>query len=94
MRAKSLQSCLTLHDPMDYSPQAPQFMGFSRQEPWCGLPCPPPGELPDPEIKPVSLTSPASAGGFFTADTPWEAPSREECISDIDLLTLVSCRVT
>ena len=37
--------------------QAPLFMGFSRQEYWCGLPCPPPGELPYPGIK---LTSPAS----------------------------------
>jgi len=29
-------------------------MGFSRQEYWSGLPCPPPGDLPDPEIEPVS----------------------------------------
>ena len=28
--------------------------GFSRQEYWSGLPCPPPGDLPDPEIEPVS----------------------------------------
>ena len=33
------------------SRQAPQFMGFSRQEYWSGLPCPPPGDLPDPGIK-------------------------------------------
>ena len=32
-------------------------MGFSRQEYWSGLPCPPPGDLPDPGIKPVSLMS-------------------------------------
>jgi len=37
--------------------QAPPSMGFSRQEYWSGLPCPPPGDLPDPGIKP---TSPAS----------------------------------
>ena len=30
-------------------------MGFSRQEYWNGLPCPPPGDLPDPRIEPVSL---------------------------------------
>ena len=48
-------------------------MGFSRQEYWSGLPCPPPGDLPDPGIKPTSLMSPASAGGFFTASAPWEA---------------------
>jgi len=40
-------------------------MGFSRQDYWSGLPCPPPGNLPDPGIKPISLTSPASAGRFF-----------------------------
>ena len=37
--------------------QAPLSMGFSRQEYWSGLPCPPPGGLPDPGIEPVSLTS-------------------------------------
>ena len=34
--------------------QAPLFMGFSRQEYWNGLPCPPPVDLPNPGIKPVS----------------------------------------
>ena len=29
-------------------------MGFSRQEYWSGFPCPPPGDLPDPGIKPAS----------------------------------------
>ena len=38
-------------------------MGFLRQEYWSGLPFPPPGDLPDPGIKPVS---PALAGEFFT----------------------------
>ena len=33
--------------------------GFSRQEHWSGLPCPPPGDLPSPGIKPASLMSPA-----------------------------------
>ena len=39
--------------------QAPQAMGFSRQEYWNGLPCPAPGHLPDPWIEPASPTSPA-----------------------------------
>ena len=43
--------------------QAPLPMGFFRQEYWSGLPCPPPGDLPDPGIVP---TCPALAGGFFT----------------------------
>ena len=39
--------------------QAPLSMGFSRQEYWSGLPCPPPGDLPDPGIEPTSPESPA-----------------------------------
>ena len=46
--------------------QALLSMGFSRQEYWSVLSCPPPGDLPDPEIKPRSLMSPALAGRFFT----------------------------
>ena len=45
--------------------QAPLFMGISGQEYWSGLPCPPPGDLPNPGIESTSLTSPALAGGFF-----------------------------
>ena len=40
--AKSPQSCLTLCDPMDSSPQAPLSTGFFRQEYWSGLPFPSP----------------------------------------------------
>ena len=47
--------------------------GFSRQEYWSGLPCPAPGNLPDPGIKPASLTSPALAGQFFTTRATGEA---------------------
>ena len=50
--------------------QAPLSMGFSRKEHWSVLPCPPPGDLPDPGIDPMSLMSPASAGGFFIAEAP------------------------
>ena len=45
--------------------QAPLSMRFFRQEYWNGLPCPSPGNLPNPRIKPVSLKSPAPAGEFF-----------------------------
>ena len=48
-------------------------MGFSRQEHWSGLPCPPPGDLPDPGIEPTSLMSPALADGIFTTSATWEA---------------------
>ena len=48
--------------------QALWCMGFSRQEYWNGLPCPPLGNLPDPGIKPVSLMSPALADRFLTTN--------------------------
>ena len=47
--------------------QAPLCMGFPRQEYWSGLPFPPPGNLLDPGINPVS---PALAGRFFTSEPP------------------------
>ena len=55
-----------------YACQAPLSMGFLRQEYWSRLPCPPPGDLPDPGIEPASLTSPALAGRFFTTSATWE----------------------
>ena len=55
MHIKLLQSCLILCDPMDCSCQAPLPMRFSRQKYWRGLPCPPPGDLPNPGINPTSL---------------------------------------
>ena len=55
------------------SHQAPLSMGFSRQQYWSGLPFPPPGDLPDPGIKPSSQASPTLAGRFFTTSTTWEA---------------------
>ena len=45
-------------------------MEFSRQEYWIGFPFPSPGDLPDLGIEPMSPASPASAGGFFTAEPP------------------------
>ena len=53
--------------------QAPLSLGVSRQEYWSALPCPPPGDLPNPGIKPTSLMSPVLAGGLFTTSTTWEA---------------------
>ena len=48
-------------------------MGFFRQKYWSGLPCPPPGDLPDPGMEHTSLMSPALAGGLFTTSATWEA---------------------
>ena len=54
-------------------------VGFSRQEYWNGLPCSPPGDLPDPRMETWSLMSPALAGRFFTTSTTWEAQLRSYC---------------
>ena len=48
--------------------QAPLSTRFSRQEYWSGLLCPSPGDLSNPRIKLVSLTSPALAGKLFTTN--------------------------
>ena len=42
-------------DPMDCSLPGSSVHGFSRQEYWSGLPCPPPGDLPNPGFEPRSL---------------------------------------
>ena len=59
--------------PWTIACQSHLFMGFSRQEYWSGVPFPSPGNLPYPGIEPVSLMSPALAGGFFTTSATWEA---------------------
>ena len=65
--------------PRTVAHQAPLSMGFSRQEYWSRLPCPPSGDLPKPGIEPASLISPVLAGGFFTTSTTWEAPPPPSC---------------
>ena len=78
----SLRACMLSHfscvwlfvTPWTVACQPPLSMGFSRQEHWSGLPCPPPGDLPNPGVEPVSLTSSALAGGFCPNAT-WEGLS-------------------
>ena len=72
IHAKLFKLCLTLCDPIACSPpQAPVSMGFFRKEYWSELPCPPPpGDLPDLGIEPVSLPSLALAGRLFTVVPP------------------------
>ena len=55
--SKATQSCVQLF----VTHQAPQAMGFSRQEYWSGLPFPSPGDLPDPGVKPMSPALQADA---------------------------------
>ena len=60
---------------MTIAHQAPLSMEFSKQEYWSGLPFPPPEDLLDSGIEPVSIVSPALAGGFFTSCTTCVAPA-------------------
>ena len=62
--------CQTLCDPTNCSPPGSSSVGFSRQEYWGGLPLPPPGDLPNPGIEPLSPASPALAVIFFTTEPP------------------------
>ena len=55
-------------------------MDFSKQEYWSGLPCPPPGDLPDPGIEPESFMFPVLAAGCFTPSTTWKTPTEHEMI--------------
>ena len=59
--------------------QVPLSIGFSRQEYWSGLPCPPARDLPIPGIEPAYLRSPALAGGFFTTAAAAAAKSLQSC---------------
>ena len=61
VRLFTTQWTIALHDPLS--------MRFSGQEYWSGLPCPHPGDLPNPGIELASLMSPALAGRFFTTST-------------------------
>ena len=63
--AKSRQSCPTLCDPIDGSPQAPPSLGFSRQEHWSGLPFPSPMHASEKWKESRSVVSDSA--------TPWTA---------------------
>ena len=60
--------------PWTVALQAPLSMKFSRQEYWSGLPCPPPGDLPNPGIKP---TPPALEGEVLTTGLPGGGGKKE-----------------
>ena len=79
MYAKSLQSCPVLCDPI-VAHQATLSIGFSRQEYWSGMPCPPPGDHPHPWMKPMSLMSFEMTGRFFTTSTTWEAQAEHQLV--------------
>ena len=69
---------------MDHSLPDSSVHGILQQE-WSGLPFPPPGDLPDPGIEPMSLMSLALMGKFFTISSNWEAQKagRATCKSNL-----------
>ena len=72
-------SCVQLFaTPWTVALQAPLSMEFFRQGHWSGLPCPPPEDLPDPGIEPVSAASPELASRLFV--TPCHLGSPHKCI--------------
>ena len=73
MCAQSLSCILLFATLRTLACQAPLSRAVFLQEYWSGLPFPPPGDLPDPGIKPTSPVSPALAGRFVTTSTTWEA---------------------
>ena len=79
--AKLLQSGLTVYDPRTVARQAPLSMGFSRQEYWSGLPCLPPGDLPDPGNGPTSpMSSALQVDSLLT-----EPPVKPLCVLHITI---------
>ena len=74
--SRIIQSAMAWLFPLDISTSSSGLLcpgGFSRQEHWSGLLCPPPGDLPNPGIQPRSLPSPALEGEFFTTSATREA---------------------
>ena len=68
--AQSLSCVRFFVIPWTAAHQAPLSMGFSKQESWSGLPFPPPEDLPNTRIEPLSRTAPALESGFFITEPP------------------------
>ena len=71
-------SCVQLCDPVDCSPPGSSVHGVSRQQYWGGLPCPPPGDLPDPGTEPGSAALQADSLPLALPGEPhdpWDDPS-------------------
>ena len=64
----------SLCDPVDCSPPGSSVLGTLQQEPWSGLPFPPPADLPGPGTELGALGAPALAGAFFTAEPLGQPP--------------------
>ena len=88
VHARSPQSCSTLCNLCAVAHQVSVSTGFSRQEYWSGLPCLPPGDLPEPGIEPRSPVSPALKVDSYCWATR-EAPSSTLVLANINLLSVL-----
>ena len=80
MHTQSL-SCVQLFEtPRTVANQAPLSMEFPRQEYWSGLPFPPPVDLPDPRIEPMSPLSPAWQVDSFTTEPPGKPIHKQQIV--------------
>ena len=77
MPAQSLNPVWLFLTPWIVACHTPLPIEFSRLEYWNGLPFPPPGDLPDPEIEPMSPMSPAFTGSFCTTE-PSRGPKLDQ----------------
>ena len=78
--------------PWTVACQSPLSMGFSRQEYWSGSPYPPPGDLPNPGIEPVSLMSPLQADSLLLnhQGSPQHSPNISQSLGN--LISRTPCR--
>ena len=89
-----LPACMFTHvplcDPMDCSPPGSSVHGIflARILKWVAIP--PPGNIPDPGIKPVSPVSPPLAGGFFTPEPPGKLHTLLACMHARSVTSVVS----
>ena len=85
MHVQSLQLCLTLCNFMHCSPPGSSIHAILQASILEWVAYSPPGDLPDPGIKPMSLMSSALAGGFFTTGATWEllSPKTEYWASQV-----------
>ena len=77
--AQSLSHVQLFATPSTVACQAPLSMGFSRQEYWSGLPCPPLEDLPHPGIEPISPASPTLQADSLPTEPPGKSKLNVAC---------------
>ena len=75
----AVSSGVSNYDPMDCSPPDPFVHGILQANHGRGLPCPPPGDFPDPGVKSVSLMSPELASRFVIPSTTCTSGKESSC---------------